>query len=424
MTSFTIMTVGYSPNYADSEQMAGLLKEAKFELLDDEEKADIVIFNTCMVGPTESAFLAHLQELKEKQPYKIIIIAGCIPQFNPSKVRQYSLLGNRSIHKIVEVVEEALHDNVLQMLEHDGMPPLDLPRVRRNPIVEILPINRGCVECCFWSKPQQRESLVSYPMAEIIAEAGQALQDGVKEIWLTSQDAGCYGFDLGTDLPTLLKELVKLPGDFKIRIGTTNPEYLLKIKNGLFPLLLHPKIFQFLHLSVLAGNDYVLKKMTRNYTAEEFISAVQELRAQVPEITLMTDITVGFPAETDEQHFDTLTLLRKTAPDVVNISQFWRWPKTPAAKLESLSAEVVSHRSKVITDMFCNIAKIQNERWLGWEGEILIDEKGSEKEWIGRNYTYKPVKVEGDFVLGQKVKVKINSAGMFDLGGEVLKSQF
>jgi len=245
MTTFHIQTSGCTANQADSEQMAGLLKEAKFNPVDTIEEADVVIYNTCTVKtPSENSFFNQLEQFKKEYPFKIVVVAGCIPQADKQKLKDYSLVGTKQIHNIVPVVEEALHDNVLQLLNNDEMPPLNLPRVRKNPIVEILPINRGCLGACTFCKTKQaRGNLVSYPIPEIVEVAKKAVSEGVKEIWLTSQDTFCYGFDLGTDLPALLEPLVKIEGDFKIRIGMGNPDHMPKIGTRLVEIYKHPKIF-------------------------------------------------------------------------------------------------------------------------------------------------------------------------------------
>ncbi len=424
MTSFHLETYGCSHNFADSEQMAGLLQQAKFVPAEGVEQADIIIFNTCTVkGPTESAFFTRLEEIKNHYPHKIIIIAGCIPQSDPGKIRKFSLLGTRQIHHIVEVVEEALHNNIVQLLETGEMPPLNLPKIRKNPIVEIIPISRGCrSKCTFCKTKQARGNLESYSVADIVQVARQALQEGVKEIWLTSQDTGCYGFDIGTNLPSLLKEMIGLPGDFKIRIGMGNPVHFKKYYQELFPLLNHPHLFQFLHLPAQSGSNTVLKEMRRGNTREEFLSLVEELRRVVPQVTLATDLIVGFPGESEEDYGETINLLRRATPDVVNISRFWPRPGTPAAKMPQLPIEIIQHRSKIITEILQNISRLQNEKWIGWEGKIVIDEKGTKPgQWVGRNDSYKPVLVEGDYKVGDTVPVKITKAGTFDLRGEIRK---
>ena len=423
MTTFHIQTAGCSTNLADSEQMAGLLKQAKFELVETIEDADVVVFNICTVkSPSENAFYSQLEQFKTEHPYKIPIIAGCIPQSDRSKLRGYALIGTKQIHNIVQVVEEALHDNVLQLLNNDEMPPLNLPRVRKNPIVEILPINRGCLGAGTFCKTKKaRGNLVSYPIPEIIEVATKAVKEGVKEIWLTSQDTFCYGFDIGTDLPTLLEELVKIPGDFKIRIGMGNPDHMPKIETRLVEVYKNPKIFKFLHLPLQAGHDETLKAMHQRYTVEEYLQTINLFQREIPEINIMTDIIVGYPTETEDHYWGTLEVVRKTTPDSINISRFWLRPDTPAADLPELPEEVVKHRSRVLTDIFHNVSKLRNERWVDWQGEIIIDEKGKEeKQWIGRNHAYKQVIVEGDYKLGQVLKVQIVKAETFDLRGRVL----
>jgi threonylcarbamoyladenosine tRNA methylthiotransferase CDKAL1 len=422
-TTFHIQTAGCSANAADSEQMAGLLKQAKFDSVDTIEDADVVIFNTCTAkNPSETAFFKNLKEFKQNHPHKMVVISGCIPQADSEKLRGYTLVGTKQIHNIVQAVEESLNDNVLQILNNDEMPPLNLPRVRKNPLIEILPINRGCLGACTFCKTKQaRGNLVSYPINEILREAKVALKDGVKEIWLTSQDTFCYGFDIGTDLPELLRQLVELPGDFKIRIGMGNPDHMPRIGEELLKIYPHPKIFKFLHLPLQAGHNNTLKEMRRRYTVQQFIKIIDQFRERIPTINIMTDIIVGFPTETDEHFWGTLQAVRRVSPDSINISRFWSRPGTPAAEMKELPGEIVKKRSRVLTDILENISTLQNEKWLGWQGHIVISEKGKEGQWIGRNDSYKQIIVTGKYDFGDVVKVKIMQAEIFALMAMVLQ---
>ncbi|HLC97190.1 MAG TPA: tRNA (N(6)-L-threonylcarbamoyladenosine(37)-C(2))-methylthiotransferase [Candidatus Nanoarchaeia archaeon] len=424
MTRIYIMTQGCTANMADSEYMKGILKEAKFDLANSLEESDVVIINTCTVKtPSENELFRTLENIRREHPYKVIVLAGCLAQTEPKKLKDYCVVGTSQIHKVVSVVEEALHDNVVHALETGEMPPLNLPKVRKNPIIEIIPINRGCLSACTFCKTKQaRGNLRSYPVADIIAVAKKALRESVQEFWLTSQDTMCYGFDLDTNLATLLKELLALPGKFKIRVGMGNPVHLKTFKDELFPLFQSEKLFQFLHLPAQSGSDAVLKEMKRGNSAAEFLSLVEEAKQLIPRLTLATDIIIGFPAESDDDHWQTLELLRKTSPDVINLSRFWARPKTPAALLKQVPSDVIKHRSKIVTDIAENIVTLQNERWMGWEGEILIDEEGKEPgQWIGRNPSYKQVIVHGDFKLGDWVQVRITKTTVWDLRGDVLR---
>jgi len=424
MTNIHFITHGCSANIADSEQMAGLLKAAKFELVDSLEEADVIIINTCTIkGRTEDKFFSELEELKKNNPYKIVIIAGCIAQTEKEKLKAYSLIGTKQIQNVVGVVEEALHDNVVHALEDGEMPPLDLPKIRKNPAVEIIPLSRGCLsDCTFCMTKHARGNLKSYPVEEIIAVAKKAVEDGVKEIWLTSQDNFCYGFDLRTNIVELLEKLVTIPGKFMIRVGTGNPVHLKKFVDELIPIMKHEKIFKFLHIPAQAGNDEVLDKMNRGNTDAEYRALIKKLQEAIPNITIATDIIVGFPGETEDHYWDTLQLVRETMPDVCNISRFWSRPGTPAAKMEQVPIEEIERRAKVLTEIFQNVSALRNERWQGWEGEIIIDEKGrDENQWSGRNEYYKPIIVEGDFKLGEIVKVKIYKTERFALLGKIME---
>jgi len=426
MTTFTIISTGSAHVFADSEKMAGLLKEAKFELVNDLESADIVIFNCCAAKElSEELLFTPLAKVQAEYPHKMIIIAGCVPQADSLnlKLKSYGLLGTRQIHKIVQVAEEALNDNVVQIVDSDVISPLNLPRVRRNPVVAIVPIALGCPEVYSSYKTKlTRFPLQSYPIAVIKREVELAVKDGLREIWLTSEDTFCYGFDIGTDIVALLKELVDVPGNFVIRIDRGNPNHLTKIKDGLIEIYKHPKMFKFLHLPLYAGDNTTLTEMNRAYTVEDFIATVDNFREVAPEITITTDIIVGYPTETDEQYQKTINVIRKTTPDSVTISRFSPRLGTKGIKLPPLAEEIVNHRFKTMSDIVNNISKMQNERWQGWEGEIIIDEKGAvEKQWIGRNFAYKPVIVEGEYKLGDVLNVKVVRTTTFDLRGEVLR---
>ena len=411
MTSVYLLRQGCAATQADSEYMQGLLKEARFALASTLEEADLVVCTTCRTRESSEDFFRRLEELQAQYPYKILVGAGCFSlndkhkekqkekQKDKQKLKRYPLIATLQIHRIVEVVEEALHNNCIQALENEGMPPLHLPKVRKSPLIEIIPIGRGCLG-----------TRASYPLEEIVEQAKRALAEGVKEIFLTSPDTLGYGFEMGTNLARLLKELIALSGDFKIRMGKGSPSSLNSFFPEFLPLLAQEKIFRFLHLSAFSGSTRVLRELKRGHTAQEYIEMVQEIRKVVSDFHLVADILVGFPTETEEDHWETLNLLRKTTPDEVHLVQF--------RGMTALPAEVLAHRTKVLTDLSHNLASLQNERWKQWEGNILIEESGPEPgQWIGRNLSYKPIRVEGNFKLGDVVKVQIEKTTREELKG-------
>lgn len=422
MTSIHIHTKGCSLNQSDSEVMAGILRKAGFSIAKTPEESDLIIFNSCIVKkPTENAFYKKLEEFKELD--KQIIIAGCIPQVKPKKLRDFSLIGTDQISNIVEVVEETINGSVVKLLTQENNPRLNLPKIRRNEIIEIIPICKGCLgsPCSYCVVKKARGSLFSYEKDAIIKQAKEAVNDGVKEIWLTAQDTGAYGKDIGSSLPKLLKDIVKIPGDFFVRVGMMNPNHILEFLDELIDIYKHDKILKFLHIPVQSGNDDILKLMKRKYFVSDFKSIIESFKKEIPEITISTDIICGFPTETMIQFTDSINLIKDIEPDVINISRFWPRPFTEAERMEQLSGEETKKRSRMLTSTFEWVAFEKNKKWRNWAGPVLIDEKGKNNTWVGRNFAYKPIIVaSSENLFGKKLNVKVINTTIHDLRGVVI----
>jgi MiaB/RimO family radical SAM methylthiotransferase len=195
-----------------------------------------------------------------------------------------------------------------------------------------------------------------------------------------------------------------------------NPNHVYKFLDKLIEIYKSDKIFKFLHIPVQSGNNEILKSMKRRYTAEQFKEIIEKFKKAIPEITIATDIICGFPGETEQQFYDSLELIKQIKPDVLNISRFWPRPKTQAALMDNqVHGNETKRRSTLMTDIFQNISRMQNEKWLNWQGEILIDEKGKDNTFIGRNFAYKPVIVQGNHKLGDRINVKIQKITSHDL---------
>lgn len=283
---------------------------------------------------------------------KPVIVAGCVPQGEPNskKWEGLSVIGVQQIHRVVEVVEQALKGNQVRFLERKKTekPALSLPKIRRNPFIEIISINVGCLNQCTYCKTKHaRGHLGSYPVEEIVDRVRTVIKEGVKEIWLTSEDTGAYGLDIGTNIVNLLKAIVpELPDGVMLRVGMTNPPYILKHLDGIAEILNHPNVYGFLHVPVQSGANKVLYDMKREYTVEEFSRVVDVLREKVPGVTIATDIICGFPTEEDD-HFDkTMELVEKYKFPVLNISQFYPRPGTPAAQMKRVPTAKVKQRSR------------------------------------------------------------------------------
>src|SRR3989304_2313421 len=217
----------------------------------------------------------------------------------------------------------------------------------------------------------------SYSIGEIVERVKTDLGLGAREFWLTSQDDACYGRDVGTNLVGLLEAVCSLQGDFRVRVGMMTPNFVCVMLDGLVDGFRCEKVFKFLHLPVQSGDDEVLRRMRRYYTVQDFKRIVDGFRAVFPWVTLATDVICGFPGETREAFENTLALISEVKPDVVNVSKFFARPGTAAAEMSDVVGQVeIKRRSAEMAKLAKRTALERNECWVGWVGDVLVDEKG------------------------------------------------
>ncbi|MCF8885534.1 MAG: tRNA (N(6)-L-threonylcarbamoyladenosine(37)-C(2))-methylthiotransferase [Nitrososphaerota archaeon] len=416
---------GCTANVADGEIALGILRRSEWVIVNNPEDADVILLVTCTVKkPTSDRMLHRINCLKNYG--KKIVVAGCMASGESDKIKRIApealLLHPRAIPMISEVIEK----NV-EFLEERDLKKLGHPRVLKNPVVGIIPVSEGCRwrRCTFCIVPATRGRFTSYPIHEIVKEAENLLSLDVKEIWLTSQDMGSYGLEMGRNmLPELLRTIASIPGDFWIRVGMMNPIYLKPILTELAEVYKHPKIYKFLHIPIQSGSDKVLKLMDRGYTVSMFKEIVEYMKENIKDLTLSTDIIVGYPGEEEEDFEKTVKLIEEIKPDFVNISRFFPRPKTPAEKLRPLDPNIVKERSRRLTEITRKIALERNLKWVGWKGIALVDEVGERGEAIARNIYYKPIVLlgeDGRRLLGRKIEVEIVDVRPYALLGHLLK---
>jgi threonylcarbamoyladenosine tRNA methylthiotransferase CDKAL1 len=421
-----IKNFGCSSNTADGEVLSGCLLQAGFQSANSEAEADLIIYNTCAVkGPTENRII---NALKQAPKNKKILITGCLPMISFERLcREAHFDGAVGPAVGKEIVQVALRvlggEKVVDLAKVNTMPLLSLPRQTANPIISIVPINFGCLgSCTYCCVVFARGHLRSYSIKEVVERVQNDYAGGAKEFWITSQDTASYGRELSTDLAELLEALGKLKGDFKIRVGMMTPNLVTEMQSRLITAFDNLKIFKVLHLPVQSGDDKVLQYMRRFYTASEFKGIVNTFRNEFPKLTLATDVIVGFPGETPEAFENTLKLLEEVKPDVVNVSKFFARPKTIAARMKEglVNKEETKRRSAVVAELVKRLSLERNQRWVGWSGEVLIDEKGKfEGSWVGRNFAYKPIAIQSvDNLLGKTLNVKVTEASTTYLKGE------
>ncbi len=409
---FYIESYGCWLNVGDSEVMARLLEEAGFTRASSPNEASAIIVNTCAVrAETERRMLRRLRELANvaKRRGAVLVVAGCLTTYRPALVArtapEASLLTTDAIERVVEAVQSRGGFYA----GRGARTWLHLPRLRVNGRA-VVPIAVGCLgSCAYCVGPLARGPLRSYPASEVVARVREAVEQGAKEIYLVAQDAAAYGLDIGSSLPSLLKEVCRLEGDFMVRVGMMEPSTTMKVINELLEAYEDPKVYKFLHLPLQSGSDKVLEAMGRKYTVREFVELVEAYRARFPEGSFATDVMVGLPGEEEEDFQATAKLVESLEPDKVHVARFTPRPLTPAASMKAPPEWVKKRRSRVMSKLVDEVALRRNQRWLNREVEVLTTlHVGS--SMMCRTRSYKPVVVEGLLKPWTWLHVKITSA--------------
>ncbi|MGI0082805.1 MAG: tRNA (N(6)-L-threonylcarbamoyladenosine(37)-C(2))-methylthiotransferase [Nitrosopumilaceae archaeon] len=421
MAKIWVEAYGCSASFADSEMISGLILNGGHTLAQSSSDSDLNLIVTCSVkDATANKMIHRIKKLKSKP----LVVAGCLPKAEKSTVEKFSssasLLGPNSLGKTLDVINSTLHGKKRIELADYDLTKVGLPKVRLNPAVGIIEIASGCMsECTFCQTKLSKGELHSYRIGDVVRQIKHDINDGCKEIWLSSTDNGCYGFDIGTDLPGLINAVGEIEDDFMIRVGMMNPMYMPRIRTGLLKSFENDKVFKFLHIPVQSGSNNVLKVMRRGHTANVFRDTSKIFRKKFERFTISTDIIVGFPSESEKDFAETIDLIRETKPDVINLSRYSARPGTKAAKMNLIDVAEVKRRSKTVFELTKKIAYERNKEWIGWSGNVLFDEM--EDGMIkGRNFAYKPVVVEEDVKLGQKIKVEITKVTHHGLYGKIL----
>jgi len=411
MEKIYIKTYGCSNNQAESEIMAGILSKAGYAIADSSDNSIIVIVNTCTVkSRTEDKIIEEIKRLKKRK----LIIAGCIVDAYPNIIRKIapdaSIIGTHCITRIDEAVRRMLNNERVEFIDRMHSDKLLLPKKRTSSIIDIIPIESGCISsCAFCATRLAKGSLKSYSIERILNEISRSRSNGYKEFWLTGQDCSCYGIDIGANLPELINSITSnIPGRYFLRIGMQNPLYTKRNVQKLIQAYRHDNVFKFLHLPVQSGSDYILKRMSRGHNVEDYHSIVNEFKKAFPKMTLITDIITGFPGETEDDFEKSINLIKETRPDFVNISKFGSRPGTKASRMKQLTSNTIKERSMRLSEITKEIALEKNREWIGWRGNAIVDEyKKDKKNWLARNTSYKPIIINDNVSLGQIIDVEI-----------------
>lgn len=399
---------GCTLNFGEAKEIEGLLSARGWEIAKDAKGCDLNVIATCVViEKTEKAMLSRLAELKYAPR---LIVTGCMATACREKAESVapraSFVPPGDLEGFGRLIDDGGRKQSVE--NHDGTLSYG-----------IVPIATGCLGTCSYCITRlARGALKSRPPERIVDSVRGLIHHGPRELRITAQDTAAYGTDIGSDLPSLVESICSLPGDFKIRVGMMNPRSAFPIKDRLAVMYEQPKVFKFLHLPVQSASDRLLGRMERGYTCSEFKSIVAGLRERFPELTLSTDLIIGYPGETQEDQELNLQLISEVRPDIVNVTRFSSRPGTKAAQeSDPAVGRMAKDRSREITERRFAVALAVNQSWVGREVSAFSTERGKNGSTILRTDEYRQIVVCGDIPLGRHFRVVIDGATQTYLRG-------
>ncbi len=407
---FRVESYGCTMNQGEGHQLAERLAALGHEIVVDEVEAEAVLVNTCVViEATESRMLRRIRDLRDGG--KEIVATGCVASVHPERVMEAA--------PGMEVLPPSSYGSFeARMEERYGR-----GEASTFPIGSslVLPISQGCLgQCTYCITRLARGSLNSYPIDMLMERASHAVGSGATELLVTSQDTACYGADIGSSLPELLHRIKAVPGRFRIRVGMMNPDRTIPLLHDLLDAMDDPKVYRFLHVPVQSGSDDVLFRMGRRYDSAGFESMVADARRRFPDITIATDVIVGFPGETDDDHRATISMLRRMDPDIVNVTRFSRRPGTAAVDMpDQVVSRIAKERSREMTRLRFQISERRNAAHVGLVEKGLVTEHGKDGTTIVRTGAYRPVVVPGSLEPGTFLCVRVTGHARTHLFGKV-----
>lgn len=430
-------TYGCQQNENDTERIRGMLKDAGFAFTDDPKKADLIIYNTCAVreNAEQRVFgrLGILKHIKEQRKDLIIGVCGCMVQQEhiTEKIKKIHsqvdlIFGTHALYKMPELLYKAMHQKkaVIDIENSDGVIAEDIPILRDTAQKAWVSVMYGCNNfCSYCIVPYVRGRERSRRPEAILGEIRDLVADGCTEISLLGQNVNSYGKDLDTDIDfsDLMRMVNDIEGVKRIRFMTSHPKDL---SDKLIETIRDcDKVCKQLHLPFQAGSDKVLKQMNRKYTKEEYLSKIEKVKKEIPNISLSTDVIVGFPTETNEDFEDTLDVLRKVEFDNIFSFIYSRREGTPAAKLDFVLTDEEIHKNfNRLLEVQNEISKRKNDAYVGRIETVLVDgsSKNNDNMLSGRCDSSKIVNFSGDkSLIGKYIKVKITQAHTWSLNGVV-----
>jgi len=421
-----VNTFGCSQNKSYSEYITGILAKEGYELIDEDIKydADLWVLNDCTdKDPSELSFDKSIN-LSKNNGIKIVLV-GCVSQGDSKKYKDYSIIGIPELERVGEAIEETLRGNIIKFVKRkveSGENSLLLPKIRKNKLIEIIPINTHCLNNCTYCKTKSAlGGLTSYTEDGIIERINTRIDEGVVEIWLSSEDTRTYGIDINTNIVNLFKKIVSiLPEHVMLRIGMINSLYILEHKEEIAKILNHPRVYEFIHIPIQSGSNKILEHMQRKYSREDFMTLVDYLINNVKNIHIATDVICGFPFEDDNDFKDTCDVITNYQFQTLNISQFFPRKGTLSAKMGQVNSFIKKKRTREISEIFGNYKNF--EQFKGVIFKVLCTEVSHKNNYyIAHNKHYHQILIpQKEEYMGKILYVKITDCDKFYMIGDVI----
>lgn len=433
--NYHIITYGCQMNEHDSENIAGMLEALDYSHTPNPEEADVVVMNTCSVREHADkrffGMLGQFKKQKKNNPNFIICICGCMPQ-QPHIVEEIRksfgwvdiVFGTQTIAEFPNLLMERIRTGKKQfsIIANNEEIPEEKESKREFKHKALVNITYGCNNfCTYCIVPYTRGREKSRSLRAVKQEIINLVNDGVKEVMLLGQNVNSFRDTDGNNFAALIRALDEVEGLERIRFMTSHPKDLSDELIACFGDC--KKLCHNIHLPVQSGSDEVLRRMNRHYNRERYMEIVEKLRATCPDISISTDIIVGFPGETEEDFQDTLSLVREVEYDSAFTFIYSPRVGTPAAKYDNQIPENIKHdRFDRLVDEVNRCSAKKNSEYMGRNVDVMVDgaSKNDAGAWSGRTDTFKLVNFTSEKPLteGQMVSVRITETKTFSLDGE------
>ena len=415
--TFAIHTFGCKVNIYESEYVTNLMQQNKYRLVDYNDEADIYIINTCTVtNEADKKDRKLIHTTRKNHPNSILIVMGCYSQLNPNNIEADIIIGNKYKSKIVQLLNEFLN-NREKIIKIEDLSKSNFEDMYINKFTNhtraFVKIQDGCNSfCTYCTIPYARGGLRSKKIQNVIDEVTNLVNNGYQEIVLTGIHTGRYGKELNTNLENLLKELIKIKGIFRIRLSSIE---INEVTDRIIKLIKENKIMaKHLHIPLQSGSDSVLKLMGRKYNVDYFIKKINRIKEEIPDISITTDLIVGFPGESNDYFNETIDTINKIKFTKIHTFPYSQRNGTVAASMTNqVDGNIKKCRSKEVISLSDKFERMYYESKIGNIYDGIVETRNDGKK-IVITTNYIPIIVNDNLKLINNMKVNVKIINVLD----------